>query len=375
MGDTDTYAARRAALFESLPDAVETVVLAPGPSLRYFTGYTFDRMAHGSDSPCVYVLSRDLDAVMLVPALERERAASIVGDATALYTYDDHGVAAGAFSDLREAIDLGGAVGVEPRSMRLLEYDLLADTVDPTAVVDITESIDDLRARKDGDEIEALRRAGTIITDILDETLPEIHPGMTETDVHAAIRKRVLDSDADSYAVGIVTSGERTARNYTDTTDREIEPGDPVMIDTGVVYDGYYSDVTRTIVVGPDDDVDPDIREMHAAVREAAAAARDAARPGVTAGDLDGVARESLTEAGYGDAFVTDLGHGIGLEAHEQPYLSADNDRVIAVGNAFTVEPGAYIPGTGGVRIEDDLVVTEDDPIVLTEFDRGLRPG
>jgi Xaa-Pro dipeptidase len=193
---------------------------------------------------------------------------------------------------------------------------------------------------------------------------------MTEAEVLADLRKRALDSEAEAFGIGIVTSGPRTAMPHTSTSDREIEDGDPLMIDAGVLIEGYYSDITRTFAVGEPPAEWADIYEV---VREAARAGREAVAPGVALQEADRAARSVIEEAGYGDAFTHRLGHGLGLEGHEPPYLVEGNEAPFEVGHAFTVEPGVYVEGLGGVRVEDDVVLTDDGLEVLTKTPRELR--
>jgi Xaa-Pro dipeptidase len=358
---------RAAALFERLPAGVDAIALTPGPSLRYLTGYQFGRTAWGEASPFLFVLTRDLDAATLLPELEVKRAGDALPGEFFMYA-DDGDDPATAADALASAVDLTPPVGAEFTTMRLQELALLA--LSPDDLVDVSDPVAELRARKDKAELGLYREAARITDEILGAAIETIEPGVRERDVERELVARVLESDADGYGSGVVTSGPRTAVNYTETTDRRIEEGDLVLIDTGVVYEGYYTDVTRTVAVG--DPPEP-LVEVHDVVRRAARVAREAAEPGMTAHELDRVAREMIEDAGYGDEFVTGLGHGIGLDSHEPPVLDREIETVLEAGHVFTVEPGIYLEGVGGVRIEDDVALRADGAEVLTSLERSIE--
>jgi len=364
---SDSNSGRIARLFETVPSDVDVVVLSPSETLRYFTGLEM----HKSERPTLVVLFRDQPPAIVHPKLEADRIEEALSDAET-FTYGDatDPVAAGqtAFDRLREERTVTGPIGAEFRSTRLLEQEVFA--ADGRDVVDVEDAIATLRSVKDADEVERMRTATSIIEDILEEVYELITPEMTETDVEKTIKKRVMDSDADAYGVGIVTSGPRTAHAHANTGNRTVEEGDPVMIDAGVIYEGYYSDITRTVAVGQPDDEFIDIYEV---VQEAATAARDRVEPGVEFQEVDRAAREVIEDAGYGEYFPHRVGHGLGLEGHEPPYLVEGNEKTLELGHAVTVEPGIYVPGLGGVRIEDDVVVSEDGADVLSTSSRGLR--
>ena len=366
MSKPDT-ARRGRRVFERLDDGVRTVVLTPGATMRYVTGLEM----HQSERPTLVVLVRDREPAVVCPALETDRVEDAVPGAE-LFSYADATdpvrAARVAFDRLREARGIEEPIGVERRSTRLLETAVFA--ADDAELHAVDDAIAAVRSRKDADEIEAMRTAVRIIEGILEDVVEGIEPGMREVKVETAIRKRVLDSEAESFGVGIVTSGDRTAYPHASTGRRRIERDELVMIDVGVVFDGYYSDITRTVAVGDPDD---ELVEVHDVVRAAAAAARDRIEPGVACQEIDRAAREVIEDAGYGEYFPHRVGHGLGLEGHEPPYLVAGNETPLQVGQTVTVEPGIYVPGLGGVRIEDDVVVDESGAEVLTSLPRELR--
>lgn len=365
----DVHSDRQRRLFETLPDRVDTVLVPPSETLFYFAGLSM----HKSERPTLLVLSRDDEPAMVLPELETDRARDALPGAP-FYSYADAtdpvAAAADALDDLRADREFGAPLGVEFRATRLLEYELIADEFPPSDLYDVEDDVMTLRARKDDREIETMREAAAMTDDLLAATFDEVEAGMTEGDVMRRLRKRVLDSPADEFGVGIVTAGERTAYPHASTGEKEIERGDMLMVDVGVVHDGYYSDITRTVAVG---DPGEQLREIYEVVREAARVGRETVGAGVAYEEADRAAREVIEAAGYGDHFPHRLGHGLGLEGHEPPYLVAGNDATFEVGNVVTVEPGVYVDGLGGVRIEDDVVVTADGRESLTRSPRELR--
>ncbi len=354
-------------LFEAVDEEIEVIVFSPGETMQYFTGIDM----HKSERPTLVFLFRDRIPAIVLPQLETDRVKETFEQAE-LYTYADAtdpvAAARGAFEDLQNEVAIEGPIGVEYRSTRLLEQKAFGGN--ETEVVDVEEGVAAVRSRKSDDEVEKMQRAVDIIEEILEDVFHQIEPGMREVDVENRIRKQVIESEAERYGVGIVTAGERTAFAHANTGTRTIESGDLVMIDAGVVYEGYFSDITRTVAIGEPNE---ELKEIYAVVREAAAKARERIEPGVELQEIDRAARSVIEEAGYGEYFPHRVGHGLGLEGHEPPYLVEGNDGILQVGNAVTVEPGVYVPGLGGVRIEDDVLVSETGANVLTSLPRELR--
>ena len=363
------HQSRRERLFEELPGEVDAALLAPSETLYYFTGLSM----HVSERPTLIVLTRDDDPAVVLPKLEVDRVTEALPDADC-YTYGDATdpveAARPALVNLVDDVELSGPVAAEYRATRLLELDFVSEHFGFDEIRDLGPTAASLRARKDETEIETMRRAAEITDEVLQATFDELEAGMREVDVERALRKRVLDSEAQEYGVGIVTSGPRTAHAHANTGEREIEQGDLVMIDMGVVLDGYYSDITRTVAVGDPGD---EARAIYETVQEAARASREAVAAGTAYEELDHAAREVIEDAGYGEYFPHRVGHGLGLEGHEPPYLADGNDDTLDVGNVVTIEPGIYVPEVGGVRIEDDVALTEDGAETLTRSPRDLR--
>jgi Xaa-Pro aminopeptidase len=244
--------------------------------------------------------------------------------------------------------------------------ELLGEEVE---LVSAAGMIEDLRAVKDADELTLVRTAARIADEALREVLDAGLAGRTERAVARALEDAMRDRGAEPSFPSIVAAGPHGALPHAEPRDVEIPESALVVIDLGALYQGYCSDCTRTVATG---DLDGDAREVYDIVLQAQRAALQAVKPGPEGKEVDAVARDLITEAGHGDEFGHGLGHGVGLEVHEAPTLSKRGDKHLAAGNVVTVEPGVYLPGRFGVRIEDLVVVTGDGPDVLSSFTKEL---
>ena len=225
-------------------------------------------------------------------------------------------------------------------------------------LVPVSGFVESLREIKDQEEIDVIQQAIKITEAAYQHILKEIKPGMTELEVANKLDFFMREQGASSVSFDtIVASGVRSALPHGVASDKVIEKGDMITIDFGCYYNGYVSDMTRTFALG---DPGEKLKEVYEIVREAHARVNNAVKAGMTGAEVDAIARDYITEKGYGEAFGHSTGHGIGLEVHEGPSISFKNDKKLVPGNAITNEPGIYLPGIGGVRIEDDLLITED---------------
>jgi Xaa-Pro aminopeptidase len=245
----------------------------------------------------------------------------------------------------------------------------LADVLGVVPVL-ATDVLRRLRMIKDAAEIDALRAAGAAI-DRVHARVPEfLRPGRTEADVAADIAEAIVAEGHSEVAFIIVGSGPNGADPHHECSDRELRRGDIVVVDIGGPYEpGYNSDSTRTYSLGAPN---PDVAQRYSVLQRAQSSAVSAVRPGVTAEQVDAVARGVLAEEGLAEVFVHRTGHGIGLSVHEEPYIVAGNDIPLEVGMAFSVEPGIYFPGQWGARIEDILVVTDNGAISVNNRPHDL---
>lgn len=224
--------------------------------------------------------------------------------------------------------------------------------------------VEGLRAIKDADELELLTRAIRIGDEAFEMVAPTIEPGVTEKGIAWELEKAMRERGAEKLGYDIiVAAGPNGALPHHRADDTVVQNGDAIVIDMGAVYEGYTGDMTRTIVVG---EADETFRRVYDTVLRAQLEAEDRVRAGMTGKEVDAIARDIITEAGYGEAFGHSLGHGIGLEVHEEPRLSAISEQVLEDGMVFTIEPGIYLSGWGGVRIEDNVVLQNGRARIIT---------
>lgn len=261
-------------------------------------------------------------------------------------------------------------IGFEAAHTNVSAFRRMSEQLTGVELVELGPDLDEIRICKERAEIELLKLVATLSSQALTSVLELIKPGVREVDIALALELEMRRSGADGKAFDfIVASGERGAMPHGRASDKIIRSGELVTIDFGALKDGYHSDETVTVACGM-----PEIRarEIHSIVREAHDLAIREVKPGISCKDLDEVARAYIRDKGYGDYFGHGLGHGVGLEIHELPTLSPRSTAVLKEGMVITIEPGIYIPGFGGVRIEDTVVVTGDGCHVLTGADKQL---
>lgn len=267
---------------------------------------------------------------------------------------------------VRECLSESGAerVGFEGDHLTVSRRDDLQAELETVELVPIKSLLRDARMIKTEDEIEKLRRAIAITDTAFDEVAGGLGPGITEKELALEIQRRVLLAGGDKLSFDtIAASGPNSAHPHAEPSDRQLQPGDTVKMDFGAQVGGYHADLTRTVFLG---EPDAKQREIYQAVLEAQTQAIEACQPGMLGQELDGIAREVIEEAGYGDSFGHGLGHGVGLQVHEGPTLGQTSEDTLAPGMVMTIEPGIYLEDWGGVRIEDVVLVTEDGCEVLT---------
>ena len=290
-----------------------------------------------------------------------------------------HPVEASYDETLRDLLQRLGLtrVGIEAEHLTVQRWQWLSASLD-AALVPTASVVEDARVLKDAHEIDTLRAAGRLLASAAGALVDLVREGRTEQAVAADIDRRVHEAGFERPAFDtIVASGPNSALPHASPTDRRLTSGDLVVVDFGGVHRGYCVDMTRTLGIGA---VGAERSRLHHAVLEAQRAALEMARPGIAASEVDGAARRTLDSYGLAEAFGHSTGHGLGIEVHERPRIGHKRstggpdgeDATLAAGMVFTVEPGVYLPGVGGVRIEDDLLLTEDGCEILTECSRAL---
>jgi len=348
---------------------LQAVALNPGPTLTYLTGVAF----HLMERPVVLLVAPGADPALVLPELESRKVEQIPYPVQAFPYGEDPSEWEQAFRTAVQALSLNGQhIGVEPRQMRLLEFGFVRAGAPEAEFPDASQILAGLRLRKEAGEIAAMRRAVEIAQSALETSLPLVRIGMTERELAAELVMQLLrhGSEPELPFSPIVSGGPNSANPHASPTARKLEAGDLLLIDWGAGVDGYISDLTRTFVIG---EVGAEVAQIHRIVQDANAAGRAAGGPGVACAEVDRAARAVIEAAGYGEYFTHRTGHGIGMEAHEEPYMRGDNQQILEPGMAYTVEPGIYLPGRNGVRIEDDMIVTESGAESLSDMPRELR--
>ena len=343
---------------------VDALLLTPGADLRYLTGYDalpLERLT------CLAVPAHS-DPVLVVPRLEQP--AALASPAGTL------GIEILAYEEVDDAFALVagrlGQVAVVGLANRMWAEQVLGFEVALPGARQVLAGpvLRELRMRKSAAEVEALRRAGQAIDRVHQRVPGWLRAGRTEAQVGRDIADAIVAEGHALVNFVIVAAGPNGASPHHRSGERVIAAGDPVVVDIGgTTADGYCSDETRTYVIG---EPPADFLDYYAVLQRAQAVACEAVRPGVTAAAVDAAARDVITAAGYGDYFIHRTGHGIGLEEHEEPWIVAGNDEVLRPGMAFSIEPGIYLPGRHGARIEDIVVCTENGVDRLNVVDRDL---
>ncbi|GAA1908116.1 M24 family metallopeptidase [Streptantibioticus ferralitis] len=368
----DLYPADRIAkACEAAADAgLDALLVSPGADLRYLTGY----QALPLERLTCLVCPADGDPVLVVPALEKAAAEAspvgglgieIIGWAE---TEDPYALVADRLPVGSKRIAVDNHMWAE----KVLAFRAALPHAEQGLAGDVLR---ELRMRKSPAEVAALRRAGAAIDRVHRRIGEWLVPGRTEREVARDIAEAIIEAGHATCDFVIVAAGPDGASPHHEVSDRVIRTGDPVVVDIGgTTADGYCSDSTRTYAVG---EPHPEFRELYAVLQRAQQAQTEAVRPRLTAQELDAIGRDIIEAAGYGEHFVHRTGHGIGLETHEEPYIVAGSERPLEPGMAFSIEPGIYLPGRFGARIEDIVVVTEPggERLNVTGRDLVVLPG
>lgn len=342
------------------------VVVVAGGNLRYLTGLDL----HGGMRVMMAFFPAIGQPAFVLPALEEPRARAIVPYPMRFYPWTDAEGPSGALAACLGDLGLAGAqLGIEYGTMRVFELRGIEAAAPDVEIVDASPLFAALRMAKGADELASMRAAVQIVEGALRAAIAQVRVGMTEIEL-AEIWEAAMRAAGSAPSFGtIVASGPNAANPHHTNSARQLQHGDLVILDGGALYEGYASDITRTIAIG---EPAAELRAIYELTLAANKAGRAAVRPDVTPEDIDRAARGVITAGGYGPQFLHRTGHGLGIEIHEPPYLLEGSHEPLAVGTTFTIEPGIYLAGLGGVRIEDDMVVTESGGESMTTFEREL---
>lgn len=348
---------------------LDAIALNAGPSLTYLTGLHF----HLSERPILGFFTRQSSVVFLLPELEAGKISSLNYPIQAFAYKEDPLTWQTAAQKALQASNMeGNRIGLEPRQARMLEIELLK-AADPALEILAGDACTmQLRISKDEVEIANMRHAVSVAEKAIESILPKILRGVKEHELAAEVTIALLREGSDSQLpfAPIIASGPNSANPHAFPSQRSLARGDLLIIDWGASFEGYFSDLTRTFAIG---EPEKELKEVAEVVLQANRNARMKAGPGVPAEEVDRAARRVIEAAGYGQHFIHRTGHGLGMEGHEPPYIREANKLILTPGMAFTIEPGIYLPGRGGIRIEDDVVITEKGCESLSNYPRALR--
>ena len=362
---SEDYAARMARVVdEAIEVGLDGVIVAPGPDLVWLTGY---RPTAITERLTMLVLSPLIRPTLLVPVLERPDAEAAAGASSlAMVEWAD---GSDPYLTARGLLQPDGRFGISDSAWALHLLGL-QQALPHSHYRALTHSLPMLRAVKDANELGRLAAAGAAADATYEQILQVRFGGRRETDVAADLARLLREHGHEQVDFTVVGSGPNGANPHHEAGDRVIEQGDAIVLDFGGLMYGYGSDTTRTVCVG---EPSAEVQKIHDIVREAQQAAFEAVRPGVPCQEIDRVARTVIRRAGYGEQFIHRTGHGIGVTTHEPPYMVEGEEQALEPGMCFSIEPGIYLAGRFGVRIEDIVTVTDLAGRRLNNTDHHLR--
>lgn len=340
---------------------VDLVAIGPTANMRYLLGY----VPHPDERLCLLLVSADT-ANIVVPTLNAEGVAAHTD--LPLHRWPDAEGPEVALKNALGQLSAAKKLAIDGTMRADFLLPLLAAT-SPQATATVEPLLAPLRARKSPAEVEALARAATQADRAMQAAIDACRPGVTEAEVAWIAEEAFRKDGAEQVPFTLIASGPNGAHPHHHSGPRRLQAGEAVVLDMGASLDGYLSDITRMLFLG---EPPAEFLKAYDAVLAANERGRASVKPGATAHEVDHAARSALAAAGYGDYFIHRTGHGVGLEIHEPPYIMAGNDQLLAEGMVFSVEPGIYLPGQFGIRIEDIVAVTATGVRTLTGFDHQL---
>ncbi|MGN0676453.1 MAG: M24 family metallopeptidase [Ruminococcus sp.] len=346
-------------LFENLPEDIDSVLITSDINRRYFSGMK---------SSAGTVIAFREKAYLVIDFRYIEKARKTVKNLEVIEQKN-------LVSQISELLKKHNAlnIAIESKTMTVSELALWKSKLSKISIIDtdmLSNEIEHLRAIKDNDEIECIKKAQEIAEKAFEKIIGFIRPDVTERQVALELNKIMFEEGAEDISFDtIVLSGKNTSMPHGVPSGKKIQNGEFVLMDFGAVYNGYHSDMTRTVCVG---EPSPEMRKVYDIVLKAQLSALDYAKAGITGSQLDSVARKIISDAGYGECFGHALGHSVGLEIHESPVSSPNSNIVLKAGNIMTIEPGIYIEGKFGVRIEDFVILNENSCENLTKCAKNI---
>ncbi len=347
---------------------LDGMVVNPSASLLFLTGLEF----HLMERPVVLFVPKEGKPILILPELELAKLAGSI-EIFQIHSFgDDPSSWQAVFEKALESYaEKELRIGLEATSLRFLELNFLQNALLAAIFVDASNLFAELRLTKDENDLAKMRKAAEIAEEALIETLKTVKVGQTEKEIANELLVQLYrhGSDAELPFMPIVSSGLNTANPHATPSERKLEENDILLFDWGAGFEGYFSDITRTFFIGNPTE---EMQALAETVQRANHYATAQGKAGMTAGEIDKIARDEIEESGYGAYFTHRTGHGLGMEAHEAPFIFAGNPQILKEGMVFTIEPGIYHPEIGGVRIEDDVVVTSEGLISLSTLPREV---
>lgn len=364
---SNIWSVRRKQLKDYLVDHQVDVVMVTDPAnVFYYTGFNAD--PHERFMSFMMNTKNDM-LYLFVPALDKEAAAQASDIKTIIPISDEQA----PFEVVKNTIGpISKTVGIEGKAFSYFRYNSLLEVFPHIRVTDVQPFINNQRKKKSKEEVGQLRKAIEIIEKVLEEGIKKVEIGMTEAELTAELEflMRKFGADGPSFST-IVLTGEKAALPHGSPGERKLQKGDYLLIDFGVIKDGYCSDITRTFIIG---EASEKQKEIYNIVLQSNEAGINAVQAGLPLKTFDIAARNIIKEQGYGEYFNNRVGHGLGIEVHEEPSIHQNNEELAESGLVFTIEPGIYIPGDGGVRIEDIVYINEEGQVeVLTSFPKQMQ--
>jgi len=344
---------------------IDAVMIAPSDDLEFLMGFS----PHMDERFQALFILRNAKYFYIVPKLNREEIEGILGKDAPVFSWDD---GEGFLGKVKEAfmefnlLNKKIAVNGTARAVNILR---MKDYID-VEFLDGKELLEEITIIKNTEEMENLRRASQIADEVFEDIIKFIRPGITEGDIRNKIEELFIEKGADSMSFEpIIASGPNSSKPHYNEYSRVIQEKDIILLDFGCKYKGMCSDISRTVFVG---DISKEERKIYEIVYRSNRAGEDHVKEGVRADEVDQVARDIIKEEGYGEYFLNRLGHGIGYSVHEAPDIKGSNSRILEKGMAFSIEPGIYLPGRFGVRIEDIVLIGEEGTEILNKANKDI---